>query len=524
MYSYITTATNIGLESHLIKVEVDVSPGLPCFQMVGSLSSEAKESKERVRVALKNAGMALPPMSINVNLSPANIRKEGTSYDLPLAIAILIALEKINSIEPNDILIIGELGLDGKIKPIRGVLPIVTHAVTNKITNILLPKENAAEAALVPGINIYGVSSLSEAVDFINAFSIHEQPSIKDSLLPFLQTPTAPETLLRQLPPNISDFSDVKGQDSAKRAAIVCAAGFHNMLMVGPPGSGKSMIAKRLPGILPPLTYSEALEVTSIYSIAGMLQENNPIVNTRPFLAPHHTITEQALAGGGQIPRPGIISLAHKGVLFLDEMTEYNRQTLDIMRQPLEDKYVHISRSHGVYKYPADFLLVAACNPCPCGYYPDLNKCHCYDSQVKKYLSRISGPLLDRIDICCNVDPIEYKDLNQPQDSNSLTSAQMREQVMIARAMQEYRFAGTGINFNALMSDKDIGIYCKLGHFEKLLLENAFESFHFSTRSYHRILKCARTIADLSESENINELHLSEAILYRTNGSRYWGL
>ena len=515
MFSSIVTGSVSGLKSHLIHVEVDSSPGLPCFQMVGYLGSEVKEARERVKVALKNSGFTLPAKCINVNLSPASIRKSGTSYDLPIAVGLLVSLGEISPFRLDDTLLIGELGLDGEIRRVRGILPITRHACSAGIKRIILPLSNVNEGALVPDINVIGVSSLKEVCDYLTC---PEEEA--DSLIAPAPHPDINDRVISELSSS-GDFADVHGQTSVKRAAMVAAGGFHHMLMIGPPGSGKTMIAKRIPSILPPLTPEEALEVTSIYSVSGMLNEEHPLITTRPYISPHHTITGHALAGGGMFPRPGAISLAHRGVLFLDEMTEFRRDTLDIMRQPLEDKKVHIVRNTGAYTYPADFMLIAACNPCPCGYYPDRNKCSCTDVQVRRYISSISGPLLDRIDICCDVEPVN---LCKPGErSTGISSSDMRKNIALARERQSERFKGKSIRFNSEMSGRDIEEYCELAPKEQLTMQSACESLGLSARSYHRILKVSRTIADLEDSDVITEEHLSEALFYRTSGLRYWG-
>lgn len=518
MFSSINTGAVIGLECHIVRVEVDTSPGLPCFQMVGLLSGEVREAKERVKVALKNTGFAMPPLCINVNLSPANIRKDGTAYDLPIAIGILSALQIIDTDATKDTLIIGELGLDGEVYGVRGILPIVKHARDIGLSKVILPSSNINEGMLIPGIEIIGVSTLMDVCNYLSSGGIDDS-SVKPSASTGI---TSIEDYLQSSLENLPDFSDVQGQVAIKRASMVAAAGFHHMLMIGPPGAGKTMIAKRIPSILPPLTPEEALEVTSIYSVAGMLHSDQALISSRPFLSPHHTITDHALSGGGRVPKPGIISLAHRGVLFLDEMTEFNRTTLDIMRQPLEDKVVYISRNYGTFKYPADFMLIAACNPCPCGYYPNLNKCHCTEPQVKRYLGHISGPLLDRIDICCDVESV---DLCKPSGAStpSMSSATMRERISVARARQEYRFKDSTLRFNSEMAGREINKFCKLSPSANQMLQSAYEALSLSARSYHRILKVSRTIADLEDSEIIDEPHISEAIFYRTSGLRFWG-
>ena len=514
MFSTIYAGAIHGISAYLVAVEVDIARGLPAFSMVGSLSCEVRESRERVCVALKNAGFDLPPNHITVNLSPADKRKEGTAFDLPIGVGMLAALDYFPQSAASDTVFLGELGLNGEIKKVRGVLPIVREAAARGIRQCIVPEVNAAEGALIPGITVRGAAGIRQVLEYLKAETEEERERIMPRMLPN-QSDFGTEEEMSV----ILDFEQVSGQASARRAAEIAAAGFHNLLMVGPPGAGKSMIAKRIPGILPKMSMEESLEVTTVASVAGLTGEGVTLMRSRPFQNPHHTISQPALIGGSSIPKPGVVSLAHRGVLFLDELPEFRREVLDSLRQPLEEHRVHIFRVSGNVTYPSDFMLVCAMNPCPCGYYPDRNRCRCTEPQVRKYMGRVSGPILDRMDLCVELQPVDVLSLRR--DSSEESSSRIRQRVQRARKLQEQRYTGTVYRFNADIDVSDIERFCPLGEEEHACMEQLYHSMQLSARAYHRIMKVARTIADLEEADRISTEHLLEAAFYRP-ALEYW--
>lgn len=509
MISKVKTCILQGLEGHMIDVEVDISNGLPQLNIVGLADMSIKESKERVRSAIKNSKFKFPLSRITINLAPADLKKEGSQIDLAIAVGILLATEVIETTDISDICFVGELSLDGKVNKINGALPIVISLRELGVKKVIMPFENKEECSALEGIDIIPVETLAQVVSFLN----------KEIEINTYKTDVA--SIFDEQDEFIDRFEDIKGQEGAKRAMEIAAAGGHNILFIGPPGSGKTMLAKRINSILPKLTFEESLETTKIYSITGLL-EDNKLITKRPFRAPHHTISPIALVGGGRIPKPGEVSLSHYGVLFLDEFPEFGKSAIEILRQPMEDGIVTVSRVNSTLTFPSQFTLVATMNPCPCGFFGDsIKECTCTQRSIDSYLAKVSGPILDRIDIHIEVKPVKYSDLEK-DNTDAETSEEIRKRVNIARDIQTERYKGEDIYSNSELGSKNISKYCNLDESSKNLLELAFNNLGLSARAYDKILKVARTIADLDLSEGIKEKHIAEAIQYRSLDRKYW--
>lgn len=506
MYAKIMSAGVFGLNAYPVEVEVDTNRGMPTFEIVGLPDTAVRESRDRVRAAFRNCGYEFPVQKITVNLAPADLKKSGPIYDLPIFLGLLAACGQCGADFAGS-MFFGELAMNGEVRRIHGVLPMVILAKELGYSRVFVPAANVREASAVRGIEIYGIGDIREAVDFLEKVRSLE-PAVPMDFKP-CSSPFQP------------DMADVRGQEFAKRALEISAAGSHNALMIGPPGSGKSMLAQRIPSILPDLTFEEAIETTKIHSIAGELSNEQPILTERPFRAPHHTVSPAGLSGGGSIPRPGEISMSHNGVLFLDELPEFSRNAMEILRQPIETGMVTISRASGTLSYPCRMIVIAAMNPCPCGYYGHpTHPCTCTHSQVQRYLSRVSGPLLDRLDLHIDVSPVEFADLSSGEKAES--SASIKKRVDTARRIQQERFTGTDIRCNAQMPAELVTEFCKISAESSKLLERAFEQMGMSARGYHRILKVARTIADLEGEKNIQTPHLAEALQYRSLDRKYF--
>lgn len=509
MFSTILSAAVVGIDACPVQVEADICDGLPQFCMVGDLSHEVREAADRVRTALRNTHISMPPKRITVNLSPAHIRKEGTGFDLPVAAALLSALGILREEHTKDVLMVGEIGLNGKVRPVSGVLQTVMLAKELGCALCMVPRENAGEGACIRDIRVVGVETLGELIECLT----DREACLKRAEPPAEWREGALDCR--------EDFREINGQEAVRRAAEIAAAGMHNFLMIGSPGAGKTMIARRIPTILPRLTMEESLEISQVYSACGLLTGKEGLVRSRPFRAPHHTVSANALAGGGRRVKPGEISLATRGVLFLDELPEFSKSALEVLRQPMEEGRVTISRTSGTYVFPAHFQLIGAMNPCKCGFYPDRERCRCLPGEIRQYLHRISRPLLDRMDICVETSRVEYRELAQNKENEC--SNDIRCRVEAAQKMQKRRYEGQSWQFNSGLPSSAVRIFCSLGREETKIMETAYERLGLSARAYHRIIKVARTIADLGGEETIRREHLLEAVGYRSLDLQFWG-